>query len=252
MTTSTHWKTLTVSSMALLAGLGWAAKRHFAETPGPATTEVNTPPNSRQLEEAWSGSDLTAVVPSPLNSQTANEDVQLVDLAGQLQHLQFTVQRQQRELNQYRSEIARLSQAIETASTQTPDAAQDGSEALQTQEEKDQAYAAKLDAEFTEQPSDGEWNQDAASQITHSVNKVLERLRPEARTGTSLTDAHCRATLCRLEMTYLSKDAADKFSLEFPRELGWNATANYQFVENPDSSILGVIHVSRNGHGLPE
>ncbi|MCI0565424.1 MAG: hypothetical protein MN733_43720 [Nitrososphaera sp.] len=80
----------------------------------------------------------------------------------------------------------------------------------------------------------------------------MERLRPETRTGTSLTDAYCGATLCRLEMTYLSKDAADNFSLEFPRELGWNTTANYQFVENPDGSILGVIHASRDGHGLPE
>lgn len=99
MSTSTHWKTLTVTSMTLLAALAWVAKRHFAETPGRATTEVNTAPDSRHLEEAWSGSDLTAVVPPPPNSQTAHEDMQSVDLAGQLQHLLFTVQRQQRELN---------------------------------------------------------------------------------------------------------------------------------------------------------
>ena len=167
--------------------------------------------------------------------------MQSVDLAGQLQHLQFTVQRQQRELNQYRSDIARLSRAIETASAQTPDAAQDSSEALQTQEERDQAYAAKLDAELMEQPSDGEGNQEAATQVAHAVNKVLERLRPETRTGTSLADAYCGATLCRLEITYLSKDAADDFSLEFPRDLGWNATANYQFVNKPDGGILALF-----------
>lgn len=169
----------------------------------------------------------------------------------QLRQLQQQIQIQQQTLQKQQNEIARLTHALATAAPSGTTDQEISNAPAQSDEEREQARLERLDGEFAQQKDDPEWSMEAASQIVYTVEKVLDDREGGTTKGTSLVDASCHATLCRIELAVEDMSALSSFAQEFPIQLGWQASINQTVTHNLDGSVRSIIYVSRDGHEIP-
>lgn len=78
---------------------------------------------------------------------------------------------------------------------------------------------AQLEAELTNQPFDAAGNQKAVQQISVAVEQTLGDLGAEAESCTTLLEAECRLTLCRIELSDDNEQTLESFLYEFTQYL---------------------------------
>jgi hypothetical protein len=98
----------------------------------------------------------------------------------------------------------------------------------------------KAESAFREEPLDWYWASGAANLIRHNLNA------PELE-GSSLVNAECRATQCRIEVEHLSHEQQEEFEFRFPSlfvEM-LPRTTLMTSEEQSDGSVRAVIYAVR-------
>lgn len=241
----------TLSSITLVGGIAWLATEETHQGPHatlsvPLASGLPQDQGSRLTPES-----VVAIPPHESSLTDSNQDSRLQRFEKQLQLLEEQLRAQRHDLRQQQNEIAQLTRALAMGKPSDPKAVEDSDEPVQSEEEREQIRLAQLDREFAQQKTDLEWSQEAASQIVSTVEKVLNERRPAGGGGTSLVDANCRATLCRIELVGENLEAVNNFSQSFPLQLGWQASTIQIIAHEPDGSVRSIIYVSKDGHDLP-
>lgn len=241
----------TLSTITLVAGIAWLATEVTPQGPHPT---LSVPLASGLPQDKGSRLTPESVVATPPHESSltdTNQDLRLQRFEKQLRLLQEQLRAQRHDLRQQQNEIAQLTHVLATGNPSDLTAVEGSNEPAQPEAEREQIRLAQLDGEFSQQQTDHEWSQEAASQIVSAVEKVLNEQGPAAGGGTSLIDANCRATLCRIELVGENVEAVNSFTQNFPFQLGWQASTNQHIVHEPDGSVRSIIYVSKDGHDLP-
>jgi hypothetical protein len=107
-----------------------------------------------------------------------------------------------------------------------------------------EARMALLDQQERTERADSRWSGPATAQIQalFSGDKLA---------GSTLRDATCQTTLCRIEVDHRDALALDRFLGELPARLGWNTNSYAQTLTHEDGSATLVLYLSREGYRLP-
>jgi hypothetical protein len=231
---------------------GWVAGSYMAQAPASVGYRMHAESVPPQVHVPASATVAT-LAPPPKPPDDPRADARLAWIEAQLGQLRQQVQTQQAHMQQQREELQRLTSTLEQKAA--PRLA-DSSDAIETEPASEtdwqQMHMAQFEAALMTQSLDDKGSVEAVEQITMAVEQLLEGLRPEADGLTTLWDAECRTTLCRIEFIHDTRQAMENFLHEFPQRLGWQAGAHYDVVSNADGSLTTVMYLSRSGHALPK
>jgi Glu-tRNA(Gln) amidotransferase subunit E-like FAD-binding protein len=241
-----------ILGMLTLTGLGsWIAGSYMAQDPEPVGDRMYAESVPPQVHVPASAA-VTTSAPPPKPPDNTKTDARLASIEAQLSQLRQQVQTQQVRMQQQQEELKRLISTPEKKAAQRlGDAAAEVETEPASETDWQQARVVHLEAALTAQALADKGSDEAVEQITAAVEQLLEGVRPEAEGLTTLWDAECRTTLCRIEFIHDTRQAMENFLHEFPQRLGWQASAHYDVVSNADGSLTTVMYLSRNGHALP-
>lgn len=186
-----------------------------------------------------------AVIPAEADLET-----RLIRLEAQVRTLVQQLDAQQQGLNRSREELVRRIHAMEqqriVGATVASDEAARREEPPSPEAERAavEARMALLDQQARAERADPRWSGPATAQI-----QAL--FAGDSLAGSTLRDATCQATLCRIEVDHRDALALDRFLGELPTRLGWNTNSYAQTVTHEDGSATLVLYLSREGYRLP-
>lgn len=113
-------------------------------------------------------------------------------------------------------------------------------------EARAQAAMASLESGFSQEEFDDAW----ATRVTGVIH---EAMTSDEMTGISLTDAECRAALCRVVVNAADSDAILEFQLSFGVKIAQELPKmTMQEIEEADGSITNVMYLKREGYKRPD
>lgn len=180
----------------------------------------------------------------------ADLETRLTRLEALVQTLGQQLSAQQQGLNRSREDLVRLTRALEqqriagVAAASDEGAAREEPPSPEAEEAAVEARTALLDRQARTERADPRWSGPATAQIQAVF-------AGDALAGSTLRDATCQATLCRIEVDHRDALALDRFLGEFPARLGWSTHSYAQTLTHDDGSATLVLYVSREGYRLP-
>ncbi|MDS4022869.1 MAG: hypothetical protein RKR03_20530 [Candidatus Competibacter sp.] len=176
----------------------------------------------------------------------ADLETRLIRLEAQVRTLtqQFGVQQQ--GLNRSREDLVRRVHALEQQRIVASDEAATREDPPSPEAERAavEARMALLDQQARTERADPRWSGPATTQIQGLFAE-------DSLAGSTLRDATCQTTLCRIEVDHRDTLALDRFLSELPARLGWNTDSYAQTVTHGDGSTTLVLYLSRDGYPLP-
>lgn len=104
-----------------------------------------------------------------------------------------------------------------------------------------------LGAHLDSEPQDAAWSAAATEEIASVLSKNQAAVR------STLLNAMCQSTLCRIAATHETPDAEQSFLMQLIHLKSFlNSDAFTERQERSDGSIETNIYISRSGHRLPE
>ncbi len=125
--------------------------------------------------------------------------------------------------------------------------AEDQQHTVSEDQDKHENRVAVLQAQLQSEAYDSTW---ASTQEQELVNQFYE-LSPE---GNLLSDAICRSTFCRIDITHINAEAELQFLAEFATKKAFindEKQGFYQRMEDENGSARTVFFFARKGHQLP-
>jgi hypothetical protein len=176
----------------------------------------------------------------------ADLETRLTRLEAQVRTLTQQLDAQQQGLNRSREDLVRRVHALEQQRIVASDEAATHEDPPSPEAERAavEARMALLDQQERTERADSRWSGPATAQI-----QAL--FAGDSQAGSTLRDATCQTTLCRIEVDHRDALALDRFLGEFPARLGWNTDSYAQTVTHGDGSATLVLYLSRDGYPLP-
>lgn len=180
----------------------------------------------------------------------ADLETRLTRLEALVRTLGQQLDAQQQGLNRSRDDLARLTRALEQSriagsAMPTDEAATpDEPPTPEAEQAAVEARVAVLDRQARTERADPRWSGTATAQIQ-------AMFAASGLAGSTLRDATCQATLCRVEVDHRDPLALDRFLGEFPAQLGWSTHSYAQTLTHDDGSATLVLYLSREGYRLP-
>ena len=229
-----------------LAGLAGGAL-WLAETMNPLLAEMppmGTDPAPVALSSAAPGLNAPAITAIPAE---ADLETRLIRLEAQVRTLVQQLDAQQQGLNRSREDLVRRIHALEQQRIVASDEAATREDPPSPEAERAavEARVALLDQQVRTERVDPRWSGPATAQI-----QAL--FAGDKLAGSTLRDATCQTTLCRIEVDHRDALALDRFLGELPTRLGWNTDSYAQTVTHEDGSTTLVLYLSRDGYPLPQ
>lgn len=244
--------TVILGILSLIGWGSWITGSYMAQDPEPIGYPLHSESMPLQVQIPTTAA-VAALAPPPKPPDGAKTDARLAWVEAQLRQLRQQVQIQQARMQQQQEELQRLTSTLaQKAAPRLLDASDEVETEPASEIDWQQVHMAQFEAALTAQSLDEKGGVEAVEQITTAMEQLLEGLRPDADGLTTLWDAECRTTLCRVELLHDTHQAMENFLHEFPQRLGWQGSAHYDVVSNADGSLSTVMYLSRNGHALPD
>jgi hypothetical protein len=107
-----------------------------------------------------------------------------------------------------------------------------------------EADAARLDAVLDAEAIDSAWADTAHRQLKQSLSNAVA--------GVHVDEVSCRATVCRVELSYDNEERAQLLDLEqIAESLPWESQGAAMKLTGANGRQYAVVYVSREGHPLP-
>jgi hypothetical protein len=176
----------------------------------------------------------------------ADLETRLIRLEAQVRTLVQQLDAQQQGLNRSREDLVRRVHALEQQRIVASDETATREEPPSPEAERAavEARVALLDQQARTERVDPRWSGPATAQI-----QAL--FAGDKLAGSTLRDATCQTTLCRIEVDHRDALALDRFLGELPARLGWNTNSYAQTLTHEDGSATLVLYLSREGYRLP-
>lgn len=240
--------------MSIPRALGWSAglaglaggALWLAETVNPPLADMSpmgTEPAPVALSGPVPGLNAPVIAAVPVD---ADLETRLIRLEALVRTLSQQLDAQQQGLNRARDDLARRVHALEQQRIVASDeaATRENSPSPEAEQAAVEAHMALLDQQARTERADPRWSGPATAQI-----QAL--FAGDKLAGSTLRDATCQATLCRIEVDHRDALVLDRFLGELPNQLGWNTDSYAQTVTHGDGSTTLVLYLSREDYPLP-
>jgi hypothetical protein len=110
-----------------------------------------------------------------------------------------------------------------------------------TEAQREQRLSAHLDRQFDGEREDPSWSEHAARELSDAVGASLPH--------STLEEARCRSSLCRLSLAHRSPEAADEFTATVTHMRAFASEAIIRHV-GTNTEPRSVVYLARPGHQL--
>lgn len=242
--------------MSVLRVMGWSlglaslagGALWLAETVNPpladvASAETDLAPSAGAAPGLSAPVIADAPVDADLETRLNRLEALVHTLSQQLDAQQRSASRSREELTQW---VRTLEQQRVAGSTVASDDAGANEEPPSPEAEPAAAEVrvALLDRQVRTERTDPRWSGPATAQIQAAFAEG-------GLAGSTLRNAACQTTLCRVEVDHRDALALDRFLGEFSARLGWNTHSYAQTLTHEDGSATLVLYLSREGYRLP-